>query len=393
MRRWTAAALVAPLWVVVTVAAGAAARAAPGEAPPSAPVGGADGERPLPPLAARRETWLEELGISFRLVSKADVLSKVRGGLSDGDVTRYRGHVDLVAEIDTKRIGLWSGGTIHVAAQNGHGQGISEQDVGDVQALSNIDAHSFTQMSEWYLEQAFLEERLRVKVGRQDAGADFACAEFGGEFLNSSFGLIPTAPVPTFPDPALGVSAFADVTDELSVGMGVYASTPINWGRIRGTTFGIEVAYSPGSAGRNASSRYRAGYWRQRDPFDARAPGVHSVYVALDRALFLEKGGDQGLRGFVQAGTTSGAPNGVSDYLGIGVVYEGLLPGRDGDSLGLGVAHARLPRGSAETDLELLYRVAPWPWLTLQPSLHWVLRPGGQGEDALVVGLRVEAQF
>jgi carbohydrate-selective porin OprB len=194
-----------------------------------------------------RPTWLKEHGVSFSLVSKADLLSKARGGLSDSVATRYRGHVDLVAQIDTERIGLWSGGTIFLAAQNGHGQGISEADVGDVQALSNIDAHSFTQMSEWFLEQVFLEERLRVKVGRQDAGADFACVEFGGEFLNSSFGLIPTAPVPTFPDPALGVSVFADVSDELSVGGGVYAPTPIAWGRIRGTTIGIEVGYSPGS--------------------------------------------------------------------------------------------------------------------------------------------------
>jgi porin len=343
-----------------------------------------------------RPTWLEEHGISFGLVSKADVLSKVRGGVSDSVATRYRGHVDLTTEIDTKRIGLWSGGTIFLAAQNGHGQGISEGDVGDVQALSNIDAHSFTQMSEWFLEQAWLEERLRVKVGRQDAGADFACVEFGGEFLNSSFGLIPTAPVPTFPDRALGVSAFADVTDELSVGAGVYAPTPTTWGRIRGTTFGIEVGYSPGSS-RPKTTRYRAGYWYQRDPFEAQAPGVHSLYAALDRTLFFEGEGDQGLRAFLQAGTTSGAPNGVSDYLGVGFIYQGFLPGRDEDSFGLGVAHARLPeasgRGLAETDIELLYRVTPWPWLTLQPSLHYVLRPGGQGENALVVGLRLETQF
>jgi hypothetical protein len=126
----------------------------------------------------------------------------------------------------------------------------------------------------------------------------------------------------------------------------------------------IEVGYSPDSSSPRGKTRYRAGYWHQRDPLEARAPGVRSLYVAIDRALYLEGEGDQGLRGFLQAGTTSGAPNCVSDYLGIGVVYRGLLPGRDEDSLGLGVAHARLPetpgRGAAETDIELLYRVTPW---------------------------------
>jgi porin len=182
------------------------------------------------------------------------------------------------------------------------------------------------------------------------------------------------------------------------MGAGVYSATPFEWGRIRGTTFGLEVGYVPRrSSHTQPGTKYRAGLWYQRAPLDAEAPGTVAAYAAIDQVLFQEGGGDQGLSGFLQAGTSSDAPNGVSDYVGAGLVYTGLVPGRDQDCVGLGVAHARLPswagRGPAETDIELLYRVTPWRWLTLQPSFHWLLRPGGRGPNAVVVGLRVETEF
>jgi porin len=343
------------------------------------------------------EGWLEAHGISAELVSKADVLSRVRGGLSRSHAPRYRGHLDLVTTFDTGKLGLWSGGTVVLVAQNGHGRGVSEGDVGDVQALSNIDAHSFTQMSEWFLEQTLAGERLRVKVGRQDAAVDFGLVDFGAEFLNSSFGVIPTNPLPTFPDPAVGLSAFVDVTSEISVGAGLYSSTAVRWGPIRGTTLGVEVAYAPSRGDAGAATKYRAGFWHQRDPLQGDSPATSSFYVAVDLVLLRGDGGEQRLSGFLQLGTSTGAPNGVDGYVGAGLVYIGPFPGRDEDRLGLGVAHARLPAwagaGPAETDVELLYRVSPWTWLTLQPSLHWVLRPSGQGRDALVAGLRIETRF
>lgn len=397
MRRSSGRRFLGSLGVVVGLMAQTVPAVASPDPPPDPASATDDPGSPVTPPEAPRQGWLEEHGFSLELVSKADVLSKVRGGLSDSVPTRYRGLFDLVATIDTGRLGLWSGGTIVLVGQNGHGQGMSEAHVGDVQTLSNIEAHSFTQLSEWWLEQSLLQGRLRLKVGRQDGGADFACVELGGEFLNSSFGLIPTVPVPTFPDPALGVAAFADLTDQLSVGAGVYASTPLDWGRIRGTTLGVEVGFVPRSNGLAWQSRYRAGFWHQRDPLEPDARGSSSVYVALDQALYHEGAGHQGLRGFVQIGTSSGAPNGVSGYLGVGVVYTGLLPGRDEDSLGLGAAHARLRAGAdpsrAETDLEILYRVSLWRWLVVQPTLHYVLRPGGHARNAVVVGLRIETRF
>ena len=43
-----------------------------------------------------------------------------------------------------------------------------------------------------WLERRLLRDRLRLKVGKADANADFAGVFAGGEFLHSSAGYSPT---------------------------------------------------------------------------------------------------------------------------------------------------------------------------------------------------------
>lgn len=97
--------------------------------------------------------------------------------------------------------------------------------------------------------------------------------------------------------------------------------------------------------------------------------------------------------------------NQTGRYLGAGLVYTGLLPGRDADQLGLAVALAfngdnfkrtrrneGLPVDRAEVNLELSYRVPITDWLTVQPDVQYIIDPGALGElnNALVLGLRFE---
>ena len=48
-----------------------------------------------------------------------------------------------------------------------------------------------------------------------------------------------------------------------------------------------------------------------------------------------------------------------------------------------------------ETNIELTYRAALAPWLTLQPDMQYTINPGARPElkDALLLGLRVEVGF
>ncbi len=98
----------------------------------------------------------------------------------------------------------------------------------------------------------------------------------------------------------------------------------------------------------------------------------------------------------------------VGAYLGAGLVYTGLLPGRVDDVIGFAVAHARngspflraLEAGGesferAETALEAIYLLQLGEFVQLEPNVQWIVNPGMDPavENALVLGLRLRASL
>ena len=82
----------------------------------------------------------------------------------------------------------------------------------------------------------------------------------------------------------------------------------------------------------------------------------------------------------------------MTEAFGAGVVYRGLIDGRDFDSLGFGVARALLTLGGTgkETAVELFYKVHLSDYAMLQPDLQYIADPSGLHRDAFVAGLRFE---
>jgi porin len=354
-------------------------------------------------------------GVTAELTYTGEVFGNLRGGIDSAGSAEYRGNVDVTFTADTQRLRLWPGGTAFVYLQNGHGSGITTDHVGDVQTISNIDADDFSQVSEYWFEQNFFEQRLRIKLGKQDANADFCALDYAGDFINSSFGLIPTVPLPTFPDPGLGAVAFVEPASWFTLGAGLYD------GDARGGTSGFDTTFDGGgglfwvveaalSAPLVPTSRrqgtYRVGGWQHTDDVEeitaAATPKEfshnHGVYLALDQPLFEESAGaeePQGLAAFAQFGWAPEDRNELTWYWGGGFTYTGAVPTRDGDVLGIGVAHVRfsdrvkkLDGRTDETVVEVFYRARLTAWFSLQPDLQFVANPGGDGRNALAVGLR-----
>jgi porin len=350
--------------------------------------------------------WLDEHGVTPQITYTGEVFANLRGGINTNDATEYRGNVDITVTVDTEALGLWHGGTFFFYAQNGHGRGISERHVGDIQILSNIDANDFTQISEYWFEQRLFRDRVWIKLGKQDANRDFSVLDYGGDFINSSFGVIPTVPLPTFPDPARGAVALLDPAESVRLRLGVYDGGTVDGrGGILGVaelalrTFLPDDTWPPGT--------YRIGGWYHSDDFteitDAPAPGSfsgnHGVYLAFDQLLLKEHADPedgQGIGAFVQFGWAPDDRNVLARYVGGGMIYAGAVPGRDEDVLGIGVAHARfshrLKRQNGltnETVVEAFYKVRLTPWLALQPDFQFIVNPGGDGQDALAAGVRL----
>ena len=376
-------------------------------------------------------------GFAFECIYTGETFTKARGGITSGRPTNYRSNLDLVGTLDTERIGWWDSGRFFVYGQNLSGRPLSATEVGDVQLFSNLDSTineterpSFTTVAEYWYEHFALDNRMRVKVGKQDANADFALSDLGGDFVHSSFELPPMIPLPTFPSQALGIASFYNVTETVALGFAVYDGTlpsgpqGVRWGfdtlgqNGAISLYQLEIKPQLGLNG-ELPSTVRTGYWYHSsneswvefdNVLDPRTfQRNYGCYTTIDQMIWKEEFGsdnDQGLGVFFQFGWAPSNRNLLTEYYGGGLVYKGFVPGRDEDLLGLGIASARFSDhfraaeanggteiALSETAIELFYKALVGKSLSLQPDLQYIANPGGQYKDALLPGLRFEAIF
>jgi porin len=82
-----------------------------------------------------------------------------------------------------------------------------------------------------------------------------------------------------------------------------------------------------------------------------------------------------------------------------GLIYEGLVPGRDDDVTAFGVYYGKfsdkLQDQNAETVIEANYRFQLAPWLYVTPDFQYVFRPNGSDDidDAAVFGGEISIDF
>ncbi|MFO0427987.1 MAG: carbohydrate porin [Planctomyces sp.] len=359
-------------------------------------------------------------GITGEYIYTGEVFSNVHGGVNTNGATRYRGNLDLVMNVDTEGMDLWKGGRLFVYGSQFHGQTLTPRDVGDTQLYSNIESNprpeNELQLTEFWYEHSFADGALIVKMGKQDANADFAFVDLGGDFINSSFGLIPTVPLPTWPNPGMGIAVFADLTDTWHFKTGIYDGAPTfgaptggQWGFSTVGEFGAmslyELSWTPqfGPDG-DLPATFRLGSWYHSGDFDNLAAGVgtvsgnHGYYASVDQLLWKEPGSDdapQGLGAFLQYGWSPSDRNAVDRYIGSGVTYRGPLRGHDADLIGVGIASADFSDRTLlrENAFEVFYKAQIFEWMVLQPDTQYIAKPSGNGRDAFIIGLRSEIVF
>ncbi|MFM8524326.1 MAG: carbohydrate porin [Cyanobacteriota bacterium] len=129
--------------------------------------------------------------------------------------------------------------------------------------------------------------------------------------------------------------------------------------------------------------------------------GSYGGYATLEKMLYAEPGAaiprSQGLLGFLKANVTPSPTNIVGFNFSAGLTYAGLIPGRDRDMAGIGVAYSSfnadaanyyattgaykqglVPSGS-ETILEAVYLAQLTPWLMLIGSYQYIFSPSKYG--------------
>ena len=107
---------------------------------------------------------------------------------------------------------------------------------------------------------------------------------------------------------------------------------------------------------------------------------------------------------FGRYGYAHGDVNAVSHFWSTGAQYLGLVPTRDEDVLGFGVAQSIMSKdlreevnslADRETVYELYYAIKVTPWCVISPDVQLVTNPGGNKDarDALIGGVRVKIVF
>jgi len=356
-------------------------------------------------------TWLQDHGLALGLTYTGEPFWNLHGGIQTTGGAVYEGLLDLYVEFSTQAAGLWKGGSLFLLFQNKHGEDISPEYVGAFQLVTDMEAPNFTQISELWYRQSFLDDRIWVKVGKQDANDDFAGVASGLEFINPSGGFSPTIPLASYPDQDLGVVLGFAPMPVVSIKLGVYSGDPDGNLSLKGAFTGLEgpmVLVEPGlhyEIGGRPGDLGIGGWFNGTDiakfEKDLQDPETVSEaygwYLTWDQKLWSLQPGDmedvEGIWIFGQYGWAPPDRSAAEHYLGGGVEVSGLIPGRGEDVFGVGFFHVWFSEEldlskKTETAIEFFYKIQLFGFLNLQPDLQYIINPSGHYPDALALGVR-----
>ncbi|MDQ6993926.1 MAG: carbohydrate porin [Mariprofundus sp.] len=323
---------------------------------------------------------MEEQGVTAEFVYTGESVRNFSGGAFNRAGSTYQDNLDLMLTVDSEKLGMWSGGTLFVHGLRTNGGDPSAMLIGDLQTASNIEApNQFIVHQAWY-EQQFMDGQLAILAGLHDLNSDFYASEYGGLFLNSSFGIGPdvsgNVATSLFPKAALGVRIKIQPAEGFYLQGAVYDGDPST--RKMNTTEGKMFIAEAGVS--VADGSYKVGYWQHTANITTASGAVYrsdyGLYGVVDQPLLELQNGSK-IGAFMQYGWVPASRNdSVTAYVGGGVHVQGLMPSRADDELGLAIARASTHL-SAETTLEFTYHAVLTPWLALQPSFQLIDNPGG----------------
>jgi porin len=417
------AALLVPLVLVLVLVL------APGPAHAQPMPPGAAGPPPEAPSPAAEHGWLDGEhatgdwgGARSALADRGATIDLFYAGeaFTARGASSVLGHVDAAITLDTHKLGLWDGGTLYALGQNNHGDTGITGAVGSAQPVTNLEAEPYTQLTELFFEQAAADDRLRIRIGKQDANRDFGTPRFGGNFINNNFGMFPTTPLPSYPTTGLGAIVSAQPVAWLTGKAAIYEGSPDVGGFGLTTAFrsgggytlvgGASATHHYGPADRDGGTTSAGAWWRSGElpelgsgvatprTFDTNA----GWFVQNDERIYLHPTSPDDPRGLTVILRVSWARpdrTPVTRYAGGSAAWHGIGPRRN-DTAGLGAGTFRIaePLGGSpgprdEWFVEAFYKLRLTAFFSLQPDLQWFHHPGGDGADAVVAGLRVKIKL
>lgn len=387
-----------------------------------------------------RQTLMDK-GIRFDL----SLIQTIQGNWAGGtaDKSPYQMNARYGIQLDTGKAGLWPGGLLVIKGESKYGKSNN----GNTGALSPVNTLSLfpvpsdmTVLSDLYVVQ-FLAEWVGVLAGKMALHETnvFASKE-DEQFMNTAlnFNLAPITSVPTLDALAAGVillpTKWLTITTMVIDSEGKATTTGFDTVFKRGTSvlqsweFTIKPFGLPGHQRLGWAYTDKSETQLDQNPrviigaiITGSTAGLErkssnaSFFYDFDQYLYTVPGKpDQGVGLFGRFGVADGEVSPITQFYSIGVGGKGLIPGRDGDTFGIGYYYValsdKLPAAIQrvtrdEQGVELYYNVAVTPWLHITPDLQ-IISPARRNFDITIVppsqkrlnttvvaGLRVKIDF
>lgn len=406
-------------------------------------------------------TELAEHGVNFEFLYGGSVPDNLSGGYRRGAL--YQGALLMDLNIDSQKLVGYEGGTFNVSSLwlNGDKPFSTFPDgspayVGDLNKVNLFDFPNAFRLWELWYQQKFFGDKLSFKFGELSIDRDFVVPELytslgSVTLINQTFFFptllfdvydIPGLPahnhgLASTPNAAPGAVLRWDATPHIYAQAGVYSGTPDQ--TYSGTQFTLNLGdgvLSYFEAGYHMNQltnetglegSYKAGAFYHTGDFSDVYEGVTSAalaaagfpappvsnhsgdygfYLLGEQQIFYETDksdpAKQGLVGFARFALAPADRNLTQSEIDGGLVYRGLIPHRDWDTLAFAASYLQMshdirnaqrdanalasafgmpsPFGATadyEGVLELSYKAQVTAWWTLQASLQRVFHPGG----------------
>jgi len=386
--------------------------------------------------------WLYEHGLTYSFTLYSEVLSDVAGGMRRG--TTFQGKLEADLKIDLEKMANFKGLTFFTNIFQIHNTGgIRGNYVGSFNTIANIEAQATTRLSEMWFEQK-LTDTFNVRFGQLAADAEFFIADYSQFLMTSDWPSITAQNLPSggpaYPFATPGVRLrYDDPSKHYSFLLALFNGDPagpgpddpqsrnrygLNW-RVTDPPLLMGEAQYRYNQEKNATGLagvWRVGFWQHFGEFNsqrfdaaglslanplsngipARLRGTSGIYGVVDHQLWRPAGGDKdsGISMFSRAGVSTPDRNQLEFYWDGGLIFTGMLPGRPDDKIAGTFLYSKISRDLAaldqdfiiytgqprpirdyELNLALVYQAQIVPGWTIQPSVHFVLHPGGHIPD------------
>ncbi len=407
--------------------------------------------------------YLDDSGVEISASYTNNIAGNPVGGTGQGFT--YTDNVSFGLRLDLEKLMAWQGASLYVSGLNRAGSSLSQDYVRNQFTVQQVYGGQTAMFYAMILEQDLWEDRLNIKVGRFSTGDDFASSPLYWLYMNNGIDGNPQAlPVNTqfsaYPWAVWAARARIEPTDETNAMIGVYqvsnrvfdrAYHGFDWS-IRpgdGVLLLAQIGWTPeffkrpvespdssSSDGKSLAEGRTDGksaktalkpeikglpghYWfgAYYSPWqfaqfgtEETATNSYGFYWHADQMVWQESPGSrQGLTlwsAFVLSPQQNIAK--LPFQANAGIVYHGLLPGRDNDDTIFGFVYGKFSSDYAasidatgggypeyEIVLEWAYRVNITEFAYIQPDIQWVINPGGTGNvpNALVLGAQMGVTF